>query len=145
MRLELRLLAARRSRAEPQPPRDVFLSPPPAPPPLRLHAPEAPRLSARLGDLGYEMIDDAGACRPGRGGDVDGWLAAAMRRTGGHVLWLAERPDSYQTHLGHLGRGRARGAIVAGRLGQQHELAAAGSPVHGDSHAAARWTSPSPI
>jgi hypothetical protein len=32
---------------------------------------------------------------------TDAWRSYAQN--GGHVLWLAERPDSYQTHLGSWG------------------------------------------
>ncbi len=70
--------------------------------PIRVHAPQSPRLSARLGDLGYEMTDDA------EHADLvvvetltDSWRSYAQH--GGHVLWLAERADSYQTHLGQWG------------------------------------------
>jgi hypothetical protein len=79
------------------------------PPRLRIHAPDAPRLSARLGDLGYEMTDDEGQA------DLlvvetlnDRWRSHAQN--GGRVLWLAEEPDSFQTHLGSWG--------LAGRHGR---------------------------
>ena len=143
VRLELRLLAADGRGAEPQPPRDVFLPPAgptaPAPPP---RAPGA-AASARLSDLGYEITDE-----PGEADLVvvetltDAWRSYAQ--DGGQVLWLAERPDSYQTHLGQWGVAARGGRIVARRLGQQHELAAAGSPVRGHSHRGAPWTLPSP-
>jgi hypothetical protein len=73
-----------------------------APAPIRLHVPHAPRLAARLGDLGYEITEDEQVA------DLvvvesmtDAWRSYAQN--GGHVLWLAENPDSYQTHLGAWG------------------------------------------
>jgi hypothetical protein len=71
--------------------------------------PESPRLAARLGDLGYRMQDSAEQA------DMvvletltDQWRSHAQ--AGGRVLWLAERPESFQTHLGSWG--------VAGRQGR---------------------------
>ncbi len=99
VRLELRLRAADGRELSRNHHELYFFPRRPAPPPLRLHLPEAPRLSARLNDLGYETIGE-----PERAELVivetltDGWRQYAQM--GGHVLWLAERPDSYQTHLG---------------------------------------------
>ena len=70
-----------------------------APPPLRLHVPNAPRLAARLSDLGYEVIDHEETADLAVVETLtDAWRSYAQN--GGHVLWLAERPESYQTHLG---------------------------------------------
>jgi hypothetical protein len=75
----------------------------------RIHVPDAPRLAARLGDLGYDLTD--------REDDADIVVVETLddrwRRyagNGGRVLWLAERPDSFQTHLGAWG--------LAGRHGR---------------------------
>ena len=99
VRLELRLLAAD-GRELCRNHHELYFFPRRAtPPPLRLHAPEAPRLSARLNDLGYETIDHPdGAELVIAETLTDEWRQYAQ--AGGHVLWLAERPDSYQTHLG---------------------------------------------
>jgi Glycosyl hydrolases family 2, TIM barrel domain/Glycosyl hydrolases family 2/Glycosyl hydrolases family 2, sugar binding domain len=74
-----------------------------APPrPRRLHAPDAPRLSARLGDLGFEMTDAEGDAEIVVVETLtDRWRSYAQN--GGRVLWLAENPESYQTHLGSWG------------------------------------------
>ena len=70
-----------------------------APPPLRLHVPQAPRLSARLGDLGYEITEHPDQADLAVVETLsDGWRRYAQ--DGGHVLWLAEGPESNQTHLG---------------------------------------------
>jgi hypothetical protein len=61
--------------------------------------PQAPRLSARLGDLGYEIVDSPDSADLVVAETLtDDWRRYAQE--GGHVLWLAERPDSFQTHLG---------------------------------------------
>jgi hypothetical protein len=102
VRLELRLLAADGREISRNHHELYFFPRRSAPPPLRLHVPDAPRLSARLGDLGYDVVDDAG-----QAGLVlverltDGWRSFAQE--GGRVLWLAERPDSFQTYLGTWG------------------------------------------
>lgn len=99
VRLELRLLAADGRELSRNHHELYFFPRRTAPPPLRLHVPLSPRLSARLNDLGYETIDEPD------GADLvlvetltDGWRRYAQM--GGHVLWLAERPESFQTHLG---------------------------------------------
>jgi len=99
VRLELRLLAADGRELCRNHHELYFFPRRAAPPARRLHVPGAPRLAARLGDLGYELVDDAEAA------DLvvietltDSWRQYAQE--GGHVLWLAERPDSFQTHLG---------------------------------------------
>jgi hypothetical protein len=82
---------------------ELYFFPRRAPPPhVRIHAPHSPRLSARLGDLGYDMTEEEGSA------DLvvvetlsDAWRTYAQN--GGHVLWLAERADSFQTHLGTWG------------------------------------------
>jgi hypothetical protein len=79
-----------------------------SPPRLRIHAPDAPRLSARLGDLGYAMTDEESAELLVVETLTDRWRSYAQR--GGRVLWLAETPESYQTHLGSWG--------LAGRHGR---------------------------
>jgi hypothetical protein len=102
VRLELRLRAADGRELNRNHHELYFFPRRTAPPPIRIHAPQAPRLSARLADLGYEMMNDDGSA------DLvvvetltDAWRSYAQN--GGHVLWLAERPDSYQTHLGSWG------------------------------------------
>jgi hypothetical protein len=69
---------------------------------VRLHVPGLPRLAARLGDLGYELVEDAAVA------DLvvvetltDAWRRHAQ--SGGQVLWLAETGESFQTHLGSWG------------------------------------------
>jgi hypothetical protein len=99
VRLELRLLTGDGREISRNHHELYFFPRRPAPPPVRLHVADAPRLSARLGDLGYEIVDE-----PGRANLVvvetltDGWRSFAQ--DGGRVVWLAERPDSFQTHLG---------------------------------------------
>ena len=76
---------------------------------LRLHAPERPGSAARLGDLGYEMTDDAGEADLVVVETLTDRLA--QLRAGRRAGALAGRaPDSYQTHLGPWG--------VAGRQGR---------------------------
>ncbi len=102
VRLELRLLAASGEELS-RNHHEMYFFPRRAPPPsLRLHVSQAPRLAARLSDLGYDLTEEAGDA------DLvvvetltDGWRSHAQH--GGHVLWLAERPDSYQTYLGQWG------------------------------------------
>jgi hypothetical protein len=68
----------------------------------RLHVPEAPRLAARLGDLGYEVTDREEEAEV----VVVETLTDRWRnyiQSGGRVLWLAERPEAFQTHLGAWG------------------------------------------
>jgi hypothetical protein len=102
VRLELRLRAASGEELSRNHHELYFFPRRQSPPALRLHAPQAPRLAARLGDLGYEVIEDAAQA------DLvvvetmtDAWRSYAQH--GGHVLWLAERPESYETHLGQWG------------------------------------------
>jgi hypothetical protein len=102
VRLELRLRGADGRELSRNHHELYFFPRRPAPAPIRLHVPHAPRLAARLGDLGYEITDDDQAA------DLvvvetmtDAWRSYAQN--GGHVLWLAESPDSYQTHLGTWG------------------------------------------
>jgi len=67
-----------------------------------LHVPQSPRLAARLSDLGYAQTGDAAAAQLVVVETLtDAWRAYAQH--GGRVLWLAEEPDSYQTHLGQWG------------------------------------------
>ncbi|MDQ2670210.1 MAG: glycoside hydrolase family 2, partial [Gemmatimonadota bacterium] len=80
-----------------------------APENVRLHVPGLPRLAARLGDLGYTIADADHAA------DllVVEEMTDAVRdfaQKGGRVLWLAERSESYQTHLGnwHIADRRGR-------------------------------------
>jgi hypothetical protein len=103
VRLQLRLVTAE-GREVCTNHHELYFFPRRAAPPrsLRLYAPDAPRLSARLGDLGYEMTDTESDA------DIvvvqtltDRWRSHAQN--GGRVLWLAEDPESYQTHLGPLG------------------------------------------
>ena len=102
VRLELRLLAADGREISRNHHELYFFPRRSAPPPLRLYVPDAPRLSARLGNLAYEIVDE-----PGQANLVvvetltDGWRSFAQ--DGGQVLWLAERPDSFQTYLGSWG------------------------------------------
>jgi hypothetical protein len=99
VRLELRLLAADGRELCRNHHELYFFPRRAAPPRLRLHVPQAPRLSARLHDLDYETIDHPeGAELVVAETLTDEWRQYAQ--AGGHVLWLAERPDSYQTHLG---------------------------------------------
>jgi hypothetical protein len=102
VRLELRLRGADGRELSRNHHELYFFPRRPAPAPIRLHVPHAPRLAARLGDLGYEITDDDQVA------DLvvvetmtDAWRSYAQN--GGHVLWLAESPDSYQTHLGTWG------------------------------------------
>jgi hypothetical protein len=70
-----------------------------SPPSIKLHVPQAPRLAARLGDLGYEVVDTPDSADLVVAETLtDAWRQYAQ--DGGHVLWLAERPESFQTHLG---------------------------------------------
>jgi hypothetical protein len=101
-RLELRLLAADGREICTNHHELYFFPRRAAPAGLRVYAPDAPRLSARLGDLGYEVTEDDTEA------DVvvvetltDHWRGYAQN--GGRVLWLAEDPESFQTHLGALG------------------------------------------
>ncbi len=102
VRLELRLLTAEGEEVCRNHHELYFFPRPAAPPPLRIHVPDAPRLAARLGDLGYELTDDESRA------DLvvvesltDRWRSYAQN--GGRVLWLAEDPESFQTHLGSWG------------------------------------------
>ena len=102
VRLELRLLAADGREISRNHHELYFFPRRAAPGPLRLHVPDAPRLSARLGDLGYEVVDEAAQANLVVVETLtDGWRSFAQ--DGGRVLWLAERPDSYQTYLGTWG------------------------------------------
>ncbi len=102
VRLELRLRAADGRELSRNHHELYFFPRRTPPPPIRIHAPQAPRLSARLGDLGYEMTDDdASADLVVAETLTDAWRSYAQN--GGRVLWLAERPESYQTHLGSWG------------------------------------------
>jgi hypothetical protein len=102
VRLELRLLAADGRELSRNHHELYFFPRRSAPEPLQLHVPGAPRLAARLGDLGYRIVEEPDAA------DLvvletltDAWRSYAQ--AGGHILWLAETPDSYQTHLGSWG------------------------------------------
>lgn len=68
----------------------------------RVHAPAAPRLAARLADLGCEITEDEGSAELVVVETLtDRWRSFAQ--DGGRILWLAEDPESFQTHLGPLG------------------------------------------
>lgn len=74
----------------------------------RVHAPGLPRLSARLGEMGYDIAPDAAAAEVVVVETMtDEWRAHAQH--GGRVLWLAESSDSYQTHLGTWGLAQRQG------------------------------------
>ncbi len=101
-RLELRLYAADGQEVSRNHHELYFFPGRHAPTPFRIHVPQAPRLAARLGDLGYVLEEDPATA------DLvivetltDDWRTYAAR--GGRVLWLAERPESFQTHLGAWG------------------------------------------
>jgi hypothetical protein len=69
--------------------------------PVRLAAPGLPRLTARLAAMGYDMVEDQGTAElvvTERMTDELRWYV----QNGGRVLWLAEEPDSQQTHLGAI-------------------------------------------
>jgi hypothetical protein len=113
VRLELRLLSADGQEIARNHHELYFFPRPTAPPGVRLFVPESPRLAARLGDLGYQMLDG-----PDQAELVvletltDQWRSYAQ--SGGRVVWLAERPESYQTHLGSWGVAARQGRTWQG-------------------------------
>jgi hypothetical protein len=112
-RLELRLVAADGTELSRNHHEMYFFPRRPPPAPLLLHVPGAPRLAASLADLGYGL-----AATPAEAALVvvetltDSWRSYAQ--DGGKVLWLAERPDSYQTHLGQWGVAAREGRMWQG-------------------------------
>ena len=75
--------------------------------PLKLAAPGLPRLAARLSAMGYELSSDLS-------GDlvVVETMTDELRwyaQNGGKVLWLAESPESQQTHLGAISIAQRQG------------------------------------
>jgi hypothetical protein len=75
--------------------------------PLKLAAPGLPRLAARLSAMGYELTDDLSA---------DLVIVETMTddlrwytQNGGKVLWLAETPESQQTHMGAISIAQRQG------------------------------------
>ncbi len=74
---------------------------------VRLAVPGLPRLSARLAGMGYEVTDQetADLVVVERMTDELRWYV----QNGGKVLWLAEEPDSEQTHLGTISIAQRQG------------------------------------
>ncbi len=74
---------------------------------VRLAVPGLPRLSARLAAMGYEVTDQESAdlVVVERMTDELRWYV----QNGGKVLWLAEEPDSGQTHLGTISIAQRQG------------------------------------
>jgi hypothetical protein len=74
---------------------------------VRLAVPGLPRLGARLAAMGYELTDQEGAdlVVVERMTDELRWYV----QNGGKVLWLAEEPDSEQTHLGTISIAQRQG------------------------------------
>jgi hypothetical protein len=109
IRLELRLLDASGALVT-QNHHELYAFPRHRPPsaPLRVAAPGYPRLAARLGQLGYEIVPDLG--------DADVVVVERMTdelrpyvQQGGRVLWLAESSESQQTHLGPISIAQRQG------------------------------------
>jgi hypothetical protein len=80
---------------------ELYFFPRAGPLAVRVAAPGLPRLAARLAGLGCEVVNTAA--------DADVVVAERMTdelrwyvQQGGRVLWLAETPDSQQTHLGPI-------------------------------------------
>jgi hypothetical protein len=69
--------------------------------------PGLPRLAAKLTSMGYELSDDLSAdlVVVERMSDDLRWYA----QNGGRVLWLAESPESQQTHLGAISIAQRQG------------------------------------
>ena len=74
---------------------------------VRLAVPGLPRLAARLAGMGYELTDQESAdlVVVERMTDELRWYV----QNGGRVLWLAEEPDSQQTHLGPISIAQRQG------------------------------------
>ena len=74
---------------------------------VRLAVPGLPRLAARLTAMGYEVTDQESAdlVVVERMTDELRWYV----QNGGKVLWLAEEPDSEQTHLGTISIAQRQG------------------------------------
>jgi Glycosyl hydrolases family 2, TIM barrel domain/Glycosyl hydrolases family 2, sugar binding domain/Glycosyl hydrolases family 2 len=75
--------------------------------PIKLAAPGLPRLAARLSAMGYEVTDDLPADLV-----VVETMTDDLRwytQNGGKVLWLAETPESQQTHMGSISIAQRQG------------------------------------
>ena len=74
---------------------------------VRLAVPGLPRLAARLAGMGYELTaqESADLVVVERMTDELRWYV----QNGGKVLWLAEEPDSEQTHLGTISIAQRQG------------------------------------
>jgi hypothetical protein len=74
---------------------------------IRLAVPGLPRLAARLAGMGYELTDQESADLVVVESMTDDlrWYV----QNGGRVLWLAEEPDSEQTHLGNISIAQRQG------------------------------------
>jgi hypothetical protein len=75
---------------------------------VRVHVSGLPRLSARLTEIGYDMVESADAADV----MVVETLTDEARwfiQQGGRVLWLAESSESLQTYVGSLGIAQRRG------------------------------------
>ncbi|HKH83391.1 MAG TPA: glycoside hydrolase family 2 TIM barrel-domain containing protein, partial [Gemmatimonadales bacterium] len=74
---------------------------------VKLAVPGLPRLAARLEGMGYELTeqDSAELVVVERMTDELRWYV----QNGGRVLWLAEEPDSEQTHLGTISIAQRQG------------------------------------
>ena len=74
---------------------------------VRLAVPGLPRLAARLAAMGYEVTgqESADLVVVERMTDELRWYV----QNGGKVLWLAEEPDSEQTHLGTISIAQRQG------------------------------------
>jgi hypothetical protein len=74
---------------------------------VKLAVPGLPRLAARLEGMGYELTeqDSADLVVVERMTDELRWYV----QNGGRVLWLAEEPDSEQTHLGTISIAQRQG------------------------------------
>jgi hypothetical protein len=80
---------------------ELYFFPRPAPLEVRVAAPGLPRLASRLAGLGCELVnalEDADVVVAERMTDELRWYV----QQGGRVLWLAESPESQQTHLGPI-------------------------------------------
>jgi hypothetical protein len=79
----------------------------------RIAAPGFPRLAARLAEMGYEIVDDLAradlAVVEAMTDDLRRWV-----QDGGRVVWLAERGEAQQTHLGPLGIAQRHGRTWQG-------------------------------
>jgi hypothetical protein len=99
-RIELRLIDAAGAEIT-RNHHELYFFPRPAPLGVRVSAPGLPRLAARLAGLGCELVnalEDADVVVAERMTDELRWYV----QQGGRVLWLAETPESQQTHLGPI-------------------------------------------